>query len=247
MTFNHRSPFLWATLASAIVIAACGGGGSKAPLAPDPTSSNESGSDSPLSDSPFDTDGGAPAEAKADASSPNDAPVDKGTTAQQGNEEGARALLTQFVAPNADHAALTKSLRPSTGDYKSLFDAEAAAKVESAQAKDWASNKAVKIWSATGSDLVKGTGSAKEFPGGYKKIAKHLAPSATFFRFKFVEAGKDTGTAYDGLAFVNGHWVIAPKPWRALEGKGGMDDEAEAAPQDTKHAPKKKPKAGKKK
>src|SRR5690606_9226881 len=101
-------------------------------------------------------------------------------------------------------------------------------------AKDWDSNKAVikpkpgqtevKVWSATGADLANGTGNAVEFPGGYKKIAKHLAPTVLFFRFKFVEAGKETGTAYDGLAFINGHWVIAPKPWRAIEGKsGGME------------------------
>src|SRR6185295_19847557 len=52
----------------------------------------------------------------------------------QGTEEGAKTLLAQFVAPNADHAALTKSLKPSSADYKALFDQETAPKVESAQA-----------------------------------------------------------------------------------------------------------------
>lgn len=149
----------------------------------------------------------------------------------QGNADGARALLTQFVAENADHAALTRSLRPTSSDYKSLFDAATAPKVEAAHAKDWDSGKAVikpkagqteiKIWGATGADLAAGKGDAKEFPGGYKKVGKHLVATQMFFRFKFVEAGKDQGTAYDGLAFVNGHWVIAPKPWKAIDGKGG--------------------------
>jgi hypothetical protein len=36
------------------------------------------------------------------------------------------------------------------------------------------------------------------------------------YRFKFVEPGKDLGMAFDGLIYVNGHWRIFPKPWRAL-------------------------------
>ena len=167
----------------------------------------------------------------------------------QGDEEGAQALLKQFVDPKADHAALTKSLKPTTSDYKAMFDTATAAKVEAAQSKDWATNKAVikpkpnqtdvKVWSASGADLAAGKGSAKEFPSGYKKIAKHLAPTVLFYRFKFVESGKDQGTAYDGLAFVNGHWVIAPKPWKALD-KGGDDEEE-------KHDAPKKPRGKKKK
>src|SRR5262245_11452670 len=61
----------------------------------------------------------------------------------QGTEEGAQTLLKQFVAPNADHAALTRSLRPTSFDYKALFDATTAVKVEALQAKDWESNKAI--------------------------------------------------------------------------------------------------------
>jgi hypothetical protein len=170
-----------------------------------------------------------------------------------GDEEGAEALLKQFVAPNADHMALTRSLRPTTSDYKAMFDATAAAKVEASQAKDWDTNKAVikpkpnqtevKLWSASGADLAAGKGNAKEFPGAYKKVAKHLAPTVLFYRFKFVESGKESGTAYDGLAFVNGRWVIAPRPWRAFESGKTSDDEESADP-----PPKPKPKGkGKKK
>jgi hypothetical protein len=157
----------------------------------------------------------------------------EGAVAAKGDEEGAKALLAQFVAPNADHAALTRSLRPTSGDYKSMFDAATAGKIEAGQAKEWNSNTAaikpkpkqteIKVWGATGADLAAGKGAANEFPPGYKKIAKHLAPEVTFFRFKFVEPGKDVGTAYDGLAFVNGHWVISSQPWRALDAKGGPE------------------------
>jgi hypothetical protein len=258
--------WLAGVLAGALLVACGGGGRGKGPpLSPDTASSTDEGADAggdfPASSFSASAEGDAGASTSSGssdlpASTPNDTP--SGSAAiLQGNEDGARALLTQFVSPSADHVALTRSLRPTSNDYKTLFDAKTAAKIESAQAKDWNSNKAVikpkpgqtevKVWSATGSDLAKGVGNAKEFPGGYKKVAKHLAPAVLFFRFKFVEPGKDVGTAYDGLAFVNGHWAIAPKPWRALEGKGGgMEDEAEAAPPE-KPAAKKKPKGGKKK
>lgn len=223
--------------------AACGGGGGSAkgkPLSPDTPSEEKDDPDAALPGfGANDADGG-----------------DQGASAiLQGNEDGAQALLKQFVAPNADHAALTRSLRPTTSDYKTLFDAQTAPKVEAAQAKDWDSGKAIikpaketqteiKIWSATGSDLAKGTGNAKEFPGGYKKVAKHLAQGQLFFRFKFVEAGQDKGTAYDGLAFVNGHWVITPKPWRAIDGAGGGKDDDDGGGGAPEPAPKPKPKKG---
>jgi hypothetical protein len=224
---------------------------------PTPSATDESPGETsptePASDAAAGDVAGADAAAASRAEQP-EAPVLEGT------DDGARELLSQFVAPNADHAALTRALRPTAGDYKVLFDAQTAPKIEAEQAREWNSNKAVikpkpgqtevKVWSATGSDLSKGTGNAKEFPGGYKKIAKHLAPDVLFFRFKFVEPGKDTGTAYDGLAFINGRWVIAPKPWRALEGKGGGTDsdadEKASSNKGSKPKPKSKPKRGKK-
>jgi hypothetical protein len=247
----------WMALAAATLLAALSACGpknaAKEPMVADSTASEmSSGDDAGAAAAAGDTDGGAESAGESDAGAGAAGILAAGTTGggkdviAQGDEEGAQALLKQFVAPNADHAALTKSLKPTTSDYKALFDAATAAKVEAAQAKDWATNKAVikpkqgqtdvKLWSASGADLVAGKGSAKEFPAGYKKIAKHLAPTVLFYRFKFVEGGKDQGTAYDGLAFVNSHWVIAPKPWRALE-KGDDED-----------APPKKPRGkGKKK
>ena len=152
-----------------------------------------------------------------------------------GTEDGAKSLLKQFVDPKADHATLSKSLRPTTADYKALFDDTTAAKMESAYAKEWDAGHMVikpknekqtevKIWGATGADLAEGKGHAKEFPGGYKKIGKHLSPTVMFFAFKFVERGKDAGMAYDGLAYVNGHWVIVPKPFHF---EGGDDEKAD--------------------
>jgi hypothetical protein len=244
MKVAWRDNLLVALFVAALV--ACGGGaGAKGqPMVADSPSDT---SDAVLAD---DKDGGASASHDGDGGAQTR--TGEGAPIIQGNEEGAQALLRQFVAPDADHAALTRSLRPTSSDYKTLFDAPTAAKIEAAQAKDWNSGKAiikpkanqteVKIWSATGADIASGKGNAKEFPGGYKKLGKHLAAAVTFFRFKFVETGKEVGTAYDGLAFVNGHWVIAPKPWKAIDGGKGGDDDEGGGEETPKPKPKKKPK-----
>jgi hypothetical protein len=220
-------------------LAACGGSKSKPPLEP----SNDA--------LPSD-DGGAAAASDSDAGTttsetgPDGGPLDPlpappvaaAPVEQKGDEEGAQTFLKQFVAPNADHAALTKSLRPTTADYKAMFDGPTATKVEAGQAKDWAKavirpkpgQNDVKMWSATGAELAAGKGNAKEFPTEYKKFGKHLVPTLTYWKFKFVETGKEAGTAYDGLAFVNGHWAIAPKPWRALEKNATSDDDDKPKP-----------------
>lgn len=239
----------------AVGLAACGGGAKNVAVAPEPApAAADAGSDEATSDAGVaqaDDDAGAAQAVTSLPPLPPSAPADAGAPPAKptGGEDGARALLAQFVAPTADHAALTKSLRPTTPDYRALFDARTAAKIEAAQAKDWDSNKAVikpkpsqtevKVWAATGAELAHGDGNAKEFPGDYKKLAKHLVPTATYFRFKFVEPGKETGTAYDGLAFVNGHWVIVPKPWRALEAKHASSDDDEPE-KPVKKKPKKK-------
>lgn len=251
---------------ASFALVACGAGSKNHPMVADPGAAPAEDA-APSSDTfagATDNDASAPSAAlPADPTAPADAAGAPVTTdppataaAPQGGEEGARTFLGQFVAPNADHLALTRSLRPTSADYKALFDAKAASKIEAGQAKEWGSNKAVikpkpaqtevKLWSATGADLAKGAASAKEFPAGYKKVGKHLAPAVTFFRFKFVEPGKETGTAYDGLAFVNGHWVIAPKPWRAFEGKAGEEEsETPAAATPAKPKPKGKGKGKK--
>lgn len=230
--------------------AACGGANEKPPLTPESNDGSSAAVEA--------GDGGASASKEGDAgdtvaAAPTGDPAPSTSTeGDKPKEDGAQAVLKQFVADGADHTTLTKALRPTSADYKALFDSSTATKVEKEQSKDWDSGKAVikpkagqtevKVWSATGAEIAAGKGDAKEFPEGYKKIGKHLAKETTFYRFKFVEPGKDTGTAYDGLAFVNSHWVIVPKPWRALEGKAAKD-EAEEAP--SKPAGK-KPKGGKK-
>jgi hypothetical protein len=204
-----------------LVAAACGGDKKQAKSSGDDMASLDAGTD-PV----WEGDSGT-----VEASPEGGTPV---AEIASGTEDGAKSLLKQFVAPNADHAALSKSLRPTAADYKALFDDTTAPKMESAYAKEWDAGHVVikpkhdkqsevRIWGATGAELAEGKGHAKEFPGGYKKIAKHLSATVTFYAFKFVERGKDAGMAYDGLAYVNGHWVIVPKPFHVEGGDEKAD------------------------
>ena len=143
-----------------------------------------------------------------------------------GTMAGAKALLQQFLDPNIDKAGLTKKLRPHAKDYKKVFKGGAAKQAYEGYLKPWDEGKIVVrgkagqtellLWSATTEELQKGTGDAGAFPGGYSAAAPHFKEGLTFYRFKFVRPGEKLGFAWDGLIFVNGHWVIFPKPWRVL-------------------------------
>lgn len=152
--------------------------------------------------------------------------VAAGPSTYSGTKEGARALLTALAAPGADGMALTKALQPTSKDYDDVFVGDAATKVRDGAAALWATPVAIgpkegqtelRLWSATTEELRAGTGESAEFPGGYAGMADKLEPGLTFYRFKFVPPGADTGMAFDGLVHVNGQWRFFPKPWRYLE------------------------------
>jgi hypothetical protein len=147
--------------------------------------------------------------------------------AAPGSEEAARALLSEFLKPGADAAALSAKLKPSKADYGAVFDADAAAKAEAAYGPVWDRGQMVikgspdqtevKLARATTDELKMGTGAASAFPGGYKTAASFMKPGLTVYAFKFVKPGESLGMAFDGLVFVNGHFAIFPKPWRFLK------------------------------
>lgn len=144
-----------------------------------------------------------------------------------GTAAGAKALVSEFVKPLVDAPALTKQLRPTSADYRAVFDAKAAANLDTVYAPEWdrgsfvviarPAQTEVKISSATVADLKANNDKAKDFPGGYAKVASHLVGSATLYRFRFVEPGQEQGNSYDGLVYVNRRWVLIPKPWRGLD------------------------------
>jgi hypothetical protein len=158
------------------------------------------------------------------SSTPTPAASSASASKYLGTEDGAKALLAEFVKPGADHATLSKTLRPTKADYDAVFTSDLAAKADAAYGPAWdggmlvvapkEGQTQVLIFSATSDELTSGTGGAAKFPGGWKEVGAQLKPGVKFYAFKFVEPGKDLGMAYDGLAYVNGNWRIFPKPWR---------------------------------
>jgi hypothetical protein len=104
-----------------------------------------------------------------------------------GTEAGATSLLKGFLKPGADHAALSKQLRPTSVDYAAVFDAESSAKVAAVYDPAWeggqmvvapkAGQTEVKVFSATSDEMKSWSGNAAEFAGGRKDVAPKLKPS----------------------------------------------------------------------
>ena len=143
-----------------------------------------------------------------------------------GDRAEAQALLQEFLKPGADPAALARELRPQTADYRAVFGAELGKAAEAMYRADWDAGRIViqpkegqselKVAAASTEELQKGAGEAREFPGGYGKLAPRLAAGLTIYRFKFVQPGQSLGLAFDGLVYVNGHFAFFPKPFRIL-------------------------------
>ncbi len=136
----------------------------------------------------------------------------------------ARALLEHALQPGADYNAISSRFRPTPADYKAYFNEDSWQTAMKGYEALWSKaggfirpkegQTQLLIWGATTEEIRAGTGNASRFPGGYKKAVQHIRPGHTIYRFKFVRPGQTIGMAFDGLVFVNGHWVMFPKPWR---------------------------------
>ncbi len=137
----------------------------------------------------------------------------------------AKVLLDKFVTPGADLATLTWSLRPSEAEiravyaeplgsrlvamYGQMFQPGVKLEPKAHQTDLWVSR-------ATVLQLKRGDAVLRDFPGGYKDVLPYMQGDYPIVQFKFVRPGETTGFAFDGLIFINGHWVLMPKPWRGL-------------------------------
>ncbi len=144
-----------------------------------------------------------------------------------GTPEGAQKLLNMFVKPDADIDALNESLRPDKADFKVYFKSNSVDKAYKGYTQIWdngwikvkpkAGQTEVLVYQATTNDIRQWRGMAKaEFPGGYQKVADKLNDNVVVYKFRFVEPGKSYGMAFDGLTYINGRWVIFPKPYLVL-------------------------------
>ncbi|MDD9722649.1 hypothetical protein PVW51_18240 [Sulfitobacter sp. PR48] len=144
-----------------------------------------------------------------------------------GSEAEARALLMQYYAPGADYLALTQALLPTEAEVRTVY----ADPLGSALWRDLSSqigpgtafgpkpdhNDLIVVYATTRA-LAEKRPVLNEFPGGYKDVLQYFKVDVPIVRFKFVTRGDTLGLAFDGLIYLNGRWVIMPKPWRSLPG-----------------------------
>jgi hypothetical protein len=142
-------------------------------------------------------------------------------------EAGARAVAAQFLAKSGvDPAAAMKKLRPSQADYLAVYKEPLAGALEAEHDRHWEKGETLRVSAQRSEilmivvptdDLIDGTPVLSEFPGGYRRVLPYLKRGIPIARFKYVEPGKTTGLAVDGLVHVNGRWVFMPKPWTVVK------------------------------
>lgn len=54
------------------------------------------------------------------------------------------------------------------------------------------------------------------FPRGYRTIANYLNPHRVWLSWQYSAPGQASGLSFDGLVWLNDHWVWFPKPYRIL-------------------------------
>lgn len=141
--------------------------------------------------------------------------------------QAGRDLLMRFFNPNEDLEALTLSLKPTPEDVRAVYaDPLATALIEAyegmfvpgtALGPKPEHSQLLTTFATTGA-LKAGDPVLDEFPGGYREVLPYIVGDVPIARFKFVVKGETLGLAFDGLIYVNDHWVLMPKPWRGLSG-----------------------------
>ena len=116
-------------------------------------------------------------------------------------------------------------LRPRDSDYEQIFSAEAIAPARHYYQSLWQQgfrlqypSKAHRIdtYICPAGFFAQDTSLSRGFPTGYHAIAKWLIPERVWVAWRYLKPGTEAGINYDGLVFVDDHWVWLPKPYRAL-------------------------------
>lgn len=146
-------------------------------------------------------------------------------TTAGGSRAEAEALLRRFLEPGADLPGLTAALKPAPDDVRAVYADPLAAQlietyatmftpgVQIGPKPDQTDLIVVHTTTALLKSAWPGDG---QFPGGYGRVLRYFKGDQPIVRFKFVKPGETLGLAFDGLIFVNGRWVLMPKPWRVL-------------------------------
>jgi hypothetical protein len=135
--------------------------------------------------------------------------------------------LLEALAQDAD-GSVVATLRPREGDYEKVFQGEAIDKARAAYEQLWSGGFApprprstqteIRCAVAPAGMLMWSNELSQRFPGGYESIAASLNPHRVWLAWQYVEPGVASGLSFDGLVWVDDHWVWLPKPHRYLRG-----------------------------
>ena len=147
--------------------------------------------------------------------------------ATPGSEAEAHALLSAFLEPGADLRALTQAVLPTEAEVRAVYADPLATALWASYQEQMGPGTAfgpkpdqddIIVVHTTTRALFEQKPVLDKFPGGYKDVLQYFKIDVPIVRFKFVKQGETLGLAFDGLIYVNGRWVIMPKPWHSLPG-----------------------------
>lgn len=148
-------------------------------------------------------------------------------TPQPGSAADAKRVLQRLFRRETARAELLR-LRPSSKDYRAVYQEPFAKHLEEALAPGWERVRNggellddESVLSDPEDDIVyvraeksENIGSAEsQLPVGYRSVARAVKPGLVIFAYSFTRLGWLGGIGMDGLIHVNGHWVLIPRPW----------------------------------
>ena len=136
----------------------------------------------------------------------------------------AKGLLIPFLGNEQERLSELAQmyLRPKLEDYARVFVPEVVENDTKGYEPFWAESPFPKADSNQTEVLVhfahaeKLKYSEEFFPGGYQNIIPYLLPDRIWLSWKYVTPGEITGTAYDGLVWLDNRFAWFPKPWKVL-------------------------------
>jgi hypothetical protein len=152
------------------------------------------------------------------------------------NTMAAAEFVEQNIAPLLDalrkdfDRRIVEQLRPRIEDYALVFEPEFVDMARAAYQRIWQQSLAVetgpaqteiRVAAAPAGLLQSENDLSRPFPGGYRGIAYCLNPRRVWVAWKYVEPGKSSGMAYDGLVWCDDHWAWFPKPYRVFREAAG--------------------------
>ena len=151
------------------------------------------------------------------------------TATTPGSEADARRLVQGLLETGNDRLAAVQALRPHRDDYRSVFVGDQADLAEAGYREFWeerltafppvSETTDIRLWRTTSDRLQSADASpaASPFSSRWRDVAPHLQQGLEIWAFEVTASGDGSRVSTQGLIYINGHWVLIPKPWKVLQ------------------------------